>query len=148
MSASRVDTSLEATVERLQHRIERLKQRQRQARDNVARVGKLDFTAINGRDWDLFRDLHEPDVRVVMGSMVTTSADAHVETMKGLLSSTDTQVTSHDVAFGGGEWTCCLSTVTEQLNGSSRRSTVCVVQRWHNERVAEEYRLIADSPND
>lgn len=148
MSASGVDTSLEATVERLQHRIERLKQRQRQARDNVARVGQLDFTAVNGRDWDLFRELHEPDVRVVMGSMVTTGVDEHLETMRGLLSSTDTQVTSHDVCFGSGEWTCCLSTVTEQLNGSSRKSTVCVVQRWHNGKVAEEYRLITDSPND
>jgi precorrin-6B methylase 2 len=147
MSTSGVDTSLEATVERLQRRIERLKQRQRQARDNVARVDKLDFTAVNGRDWDLFRDLHEPDVRVVMGSMVTTGIDSHVEAMKGLLSA-NTQIVSHDVAFGSGEWTCCLSTVTEQLNGSGHRSTVCVVQRWHNERVAEEYRLIADSPNE
>jgi hypothetical protein len=148
MSASGVDTSLEATVERLQHRIERLKQRQRQARENVARIEKLDFHAVNDRDWDLFRDLHETDVRVVMGSMVTMGIDAHVETMRGLLDSTSTKVASHDVAFGSGEWTCCLSTLTEDENGSNHRSTVCAVQRWHNGRIAEEYRLIADSPNE
>lgn len=148
MSASGVDTSLEATVERLQHRIERLKQRQRKARDNAARVGELDFTAINGRDWDLFRELHQPDVRVVMGSMVTTGIDEHVETMQGLFSSTETRIASHDVVFGGGEWTCCLSTVTEQLRGSDRRSMLCVIQRWHNGKVAEEYRLISECPKE
>jgi hypothetical protein len=148
MSATGVDTSLEATVERLQNRIERLKQRQRRARENVARIDKLDFSALNGRDWDLFRELHQPDVRVVMGSMVTTGIDAHVETMESLLSSTNAMVASHKVAFGSGEWTCCLSTVTEDSNGANHRSTVCTIQRWRNGRVAEEYRLIADNPDE
>jgi hypothetical protein len=146
MSATGVDTSLEATIERLQRRIDKLKQRQKRVRENVALAEKLDFEALNKRDWDLFRSLHTEDVKVTMGSMVDRGVDAHLQTMQGLLGSTDSRIASHDVAFGGGEWTCCVATASDSTNGDGRRSAVCSVARWRNGRIAEEYRFIADSP--
>jgi hypothetical protein len=148
MTTTGVDTSLEATVERLQHRIDTLKQRQKRVRQNITHVAKLDFEAWNKRNWELFRSLHTSDVKVTMGSMVDEGIDAHLETVQGLLASTDNRVTSHDVVFGGGEWTCCLATTSDSSNGDGRRSTVCTVAKWRNGRVAEEYRFIADCPRD
>lgn len=146
MSATKVDTSLEATIERLQRRIDKLKQRQKRVRENVARAEKLDFEGVNERDWDLLRSLHADDVTVTMGSLVDRGIDAHLQTMQGLLASTENRITSHDVVFGGGEWTCCIATASDSANGDGRQSTVCTVARWRNGRIAEEYRFIADSP--
>lgn len=148
MSATGVDTSLEATVERLQNRIEKLKQRQKRVRQNVANVERLDFEAWNERNWDLFRSLHTDDVKVVMGSMVDVGVETHMQTMQGLLGSTDNRIVSHNVVFGGGEWTCCVATASDSSNGDGRRSTVCTVTRWRNGRAAEEYRFISDCPHE
>jgi hypothetical protein len=147
MDATAVDTSLEATIERLQNRIEKLKQRQKRVRQNVAQAEKLDFEAWNERDWDLFRSLHTDDVKVIMGSMVDEGIDSHLRTMQGLLASTDSHIASHNVLFGGGEWTCCIATASESADGDGRLSTVCTVTRWRNGRAAEEYRFIADCPD-
>jgi SnoaL-like domain len=147
MDTTQLDTSTEATIERLQRRIEKLKQRQRVARENVARFRKLDFEGWNKKDWKLFGDLHTGNVRVVEGSMVTNGRDAHVQTMQAMLASTDSQIRSHDIVFGSGEWTCCVATAVDRsASGEERDSSICTVARWRDGRIAEEYLFVAARP--
>ena len=147
MSTSGAKTaSLEAQIASLQRELDELQRRESVARRNVALFGKLDFKAWNNRDWNLFRELHTEDVRVVLGSMVTDSLDSHVETMQAMLAATDSKVASHDIVFGSGEWTCCMATTLDSTStGRVLQSSVCTIARWRDGRIAEEYLFIAPS---
>jgi hypothetical protein len=147
MSASGTKTaSLEAQIHDLQGQLEEAQRRESVTRRNIALFAKLDFKAWNKQDWDLFRQLHAEDVRVIMGSMVTSTVDAHVEAMQAMLDSTTSRVMSHDIAFGNGDWTCCLATTCDSNSaGKEIESSICTVARWHNGRIAEKYLFIAPS---
>lgn len=147
MSASGTKTaSLEAQIGDLQRQLHEARRRDSVVRRNIALLAKLDFKAWNKQDWDLFRQLHADDVRVIMGSMVTRTVDAHVEALQGMLESTTSRVISHDIVFGDGDWTCCLATTCDATaTGQETESSVCTVARWHNGRIAEKYLFLAPS---
>jgi hypothetical protein len=147
MSTSGVKTaSLEARIRDLELEVDELKRREAVVRKNVALFGKVDFKAWNKRDWELFRRLHTDDVRVTLGSMVTKGADAHTKTMRAMLESSNNRVTSHDVMFGNGDWTCCIATTEDSTsNGRESRSTICTVAKWQDGRIAEEHLFVAPS---
>lgn len=145
MSTSGVKTaSLEARIRDLEREVDELKRRESVARRNVALFGQLDFKAWNKRDWDLFERLHADDVKVVLGSMVTTSSQAHTETMRAMLESSDNRIASHDIMFGSGEWTCCVATTADSTStGQESRSTVCTVAKWRDGHIVEERLFVA-----
>lgn len=147
MSASGTKTaSLEARIQDLQRQLDEAQRRESVARRNIALFAKLDFKAWNRQDWDLFRQLHAEDARVIMGSMVTNTVESHVEAMQAMLDSTASRVISHDIVFGDGNWTCCLATTSDSTATDQEiESSVCTIARWHNGRIAEKYLFMAPS---
>jgi hypothetical protein len=100
---------------------------------NLDNMDKLDFVGWNGPDWDVFSHLHTDDVHVDFGGYVTEGLQAHVDAMKGSISSSGhTKVTSHPIRIASGEWTC----VVGAIDNGARMVTVA---RWRDGAVAEEY---------
>jgi hypothetical protein len=93
-------------------------------------MDRLDFTAWNTPDWNLFRQLHTADVPVeVSGQEGTDGIDAHIDAMKSLIEQTGgqpMQVQSHPISFGSGEWTC----VVGEFASGARMVDGCQVARW------------------
>jgi hypothetical protein len=114
---------------------------------NVDLYDRLDFEAWNRKDWELFRQLHTDDVKVVSGSSESSGIDAHVEAMRALLEASDSHVDSHDIAFGCGEWTCGIATATNECPNGSERTLICTVARWRDGRIAEEYLFTSPAPS-
>ena len=104
---------------------------------NLAAMDRLDFEGWNKADWDgVFAHLHTDDVIVdVKGAETTRGLQEHIDAMKAWVGSTGkqpTQVASHPIRFGSGEWTC----VVGQTADGSRMVTVA---RWQDGAIAEEY---------
>lgn len=104
---------------------------------NLKGMDELDFKGWNNADWNgVFAHYHTDDVLVeVNGQPPTHGIEEHTAAMKAFVESTGgtpTQVKSHPIAFGSGEWTC----VVGELDGGSRMVTVA---KWRDGAIAEEY---------
>lgn len=122
---------------------------------NLARFDELDFEAFSKQDWNLFNEIHAPDVLVVFpDGRQTIGIEQHdKDIMAMFVYAPDTRVTSHPIKFGSGQWTAATGvlegTFTEPMplaNGSSIeptgkhfKITMVTIARWENERIAEEH---------
>jgi len=113
---------------------------------NVDLYDRLDFEAWNRKDWELFRQLHADDVKVVFGPYESHGIEAHVQAMRALLETSDSHVDSHDIAFGCGEWTCGIATATNEGPDGPERVLICTVARWQDGRIAEEHLFTSPAP--
>jgi ketosteroid isomerase-like protein len=111
------------------------------ADDDVARnlnsMDDLDFTGWNKADWDgLFAHYHTDDVFVdIHGQPPTHGIEEHIDAVKAMVQAaggTPTQITSHPIKFGSGDWTC----VVGEFENGSRMVTVA---KWRDGAIAEEY---------
>ena len=103
---------------------------------NLTSMEELDFKGFNAADWHgTFARYHTDDVLVeVHGQPPTRGIEQHIEAVKGFVESMGggLQITSHQIRFGSGEWTC----VVGELEGGSKMVTVA---RWRDGAIAEEY---------
>ena len=104
---------------------------------NLQGMDELDFQGWNRADWPgVFAHYHTDDVLVeVKGQPPTHGLQEHIEAMKALVESTGgtpTQIASHPIRFGSGEWTC----VVGEFEGGGRMVTVAT---WRDGAIAEEY---------
>ncbi|MEW6043764.1 MAG: ester cyclase [Thermoproteota archaeon] len=122
---------------------------------NLARFDELDFEAFSKQDWELFNEIHAPDVLVVWPDGRRTVGieqhDADIQAM--FVYAPDTRVTSHPIGFGSGQWTAATGviegTFTQPMplpdggvippTGKSFKVTVATIARWEDGRIAEEH---------
>jgi hypothetical protein len=106
---------------------------QEQVSHNLELMDKLDFEAWNGRDWDLFSQLHAEDVIVVgFGQETETNAD-HVAWAQAFIEQNPNSfIDAHPIRVGAGDWIAVVGTFK---GGGS----MCTVARWADGRIAEEY---------
>ena len=104
---------------------------------NLQRMDELDFAGWNKADWEgVFTRHHTDDVLVeVHGQASTHGIREHINAMQAFVESTGgtpTQVKSHPIRFGSGDWTC----VVGELENGSRMVTLA---RWQDGAIAEEH---------
>jgi len=106
---------------------------QEQVERNLAAFERLDFEGWNGRNWELFRQLHTDDVKVVGFGSTTEGIDDHEAWAQSFIDANpDSQIMPHPIRIGAGDWT----SVTGVMNDGVVMATIA---RWENGRVAEEY---------
>ena len=103
------------------------------AEENLALFDRLDFEAWNGRDWDLFRQLHADDVHVEGFGQTTDGIEAHLAWAQAFIAQVpDSTIVAHPIRIGAGDWIA----VTGVGNDGSTSATIA---RWEDGRIAEEY---------
>ena len=103
-----------------------------QAKENLALFDELDFKAWNDRDWERFRELHAPDVKVEGFGQQTEGVDAHLEWAQAFIAQVpDSKIDDHPIRIGAGDWTA--------VTGTSGGTTSLTLARWENGQIAEEY---------
>jgi hypothetical protein len=106
---------------------------QGQVEQHLAAFDQLDFKAWNDRNWDLFRQLHTDNVKVVGFGQATEGIDDHVAWAKAFIAANPaSKILAHPIRIGADNWT----TVTGLMNDGS---TMATIARWENGRVVEEY---------
>lgn len=128
---------------------------------NLKRMDRLDFDAYSQRkDLKLFRDMHCADVKVVFADgRVTHGVEAHVADIDRLFNGTpDSRISSHDIAFGSGEWTATAgfveATFSEPMKlpdgkdilptGKKVKVPIATLARWKDGCIIQEH-LFFDS---
>jgi hypothetical protein len=108
---------------------------QEKAEQNLATFDRLDFEGWNGRNWELFRQLHTEDVKVVGFGSTTQGIDDHEAWAKAFIKENpDSQIMVHPIRIGAGDWTAVTGVMDDGL-------VMATIARWENGRVAEEYLL-------
>jgi SnoaL-like domain len=106
---------------------------QEQVTRNLELMDRLDFEGWNGRDWDLFSQLHGEEVIVVGFGQATEGNAEHVAWAQAFIEENpDSMIEAHPIRIGAGDWTAVVGTFA---GGGS----MCTVARWENGRIAEEY---------
>jgi hypothetical protein len=106
---------------------------QEQVEKNLAAFERLDFEGWNGRNWEVFRQLHTEDVKVVGFGSTTEGIDDHEAWARNFIEANpDSKIMTHSIRVGAGDWT----SVTGVMNDGVVMATIA---RWENGRVAEEY---------
>jgi SnoaL-like protein len=104
-----------------------------QEEQNLEAFDRVDFEAWNGPDWDLFRQLHTPDVIVDWAGTRTEGIDAHEEMARQFVAAApDAKIVDHPIKIAQGEWTA----VVGEVAGGIRMVTVA---KWRDGAIAEEY---------
>jgi ketosteroid isomerase-like protein len=122
---------------------------------NLSRFDELDFEAFSKQDWELFNQIHSPDVLVVFpDGRETRGIEQHdKDIMAMFVYAPDTRVTSHPIKFGSGQWTTSTGilegTFSEPMplsdgssippTGKSFKVTMATIARWDDGRIAEEH---------
>ncbi|MDQ5853751.1 MAG: ester cyclase [Chloroflexota bacterium] len=109
-----------------------------QEEQNLEAFDRVDFEAWNGPDWDLFRQLHTPDVIVDWAGTRTEGIDAHEEMARQSLAAYPAKIVGHPIKIAQGEWTA----VVGEIAGGIRMVTVA---KWRDGAIAEEY-IFLNSP--
>src|SRR3954454_286951 len=100
---------------------------------NLDVIRRLDFEALNGNDWDLFEQLHAPDVSVQWKGTRTEGLDAHVRDVKAALAEIgDPRIVGHPIEIAADDWTC----VVAELASGARAA---VIARVVDGRIVEEH---------
>jgi hypothetical protein len=103
-----------------------------QALQNLQLFDDLDFKAWNGRDWDLFRKLHAPTVKVGGFGQQTEGIDDHLAWAQAFIAQVpDSKIDEHPIRIGAGDWTA--------VTGTSGGTTSATIARWENGQIVEEY---------
>jgi predicted ester cyclase len=125
-----------------------------EASANLQRFHDNEFEGFNARNWDLFRELHADDVRVVMpdGSVVE-GIERHLQDMLDMLVYLpDARIDSHSIKVAQRDWTAVVGTLkgtfsapmplpdgsTVRPTGNTLSLSVATFSRWENGRIAEE----------
>jgi hypothetical protein len=112
-----------------------------QEEQNLENFDRVDFEAWNGPDWDLFRQLHTPDVIVDWAGMRTEGIDAHEEMARQFVAAApEGKIVDHPIKIAQGEWTA----VVGEVAGGIRMVTVA---KWRDGAIAEEYIFLNQPPN-
>ncbi|WP_445255942.1 hypothetical protein [Nocardioides aurantiacus] len=104
---------------------------------NLKGMDVLDFEGWNNVDWHgVFAHHHTEDVLVDFKGMdPTRGIQEHIDAMEAFVESaggTPPQITSHQIGFGSGEWTCVIG----EFENGDRMVTVA---KWRDGAIAEEY---------
>ncbi len=106
---------------------------QEQVTRNLELMDQLDFEGWNGRDWDLFSQLHADEVIVAGFGQATEGNAEHVAWAQAFIEQNpDSIIDAHPIRIGAGDWTAVVGTFA---GGGS----MCTVARWEDGRIAEEY---------
>src|SRR5690349_18547196 len=71
---------------------------QEQAQQNLERFQKLDFEGWNGRNWEVFRQLHTEDVKVVGFGSTTEGIDAHTKWAQDFIAANpESKIMTHSI---------------------------------------------------
>jgi SnoaL-like domain len=106
---------------------------QEQVTRNLELMDQLDFEGWNGRDWDLFSQLHGEEVIVAGFGTMTEGNAEHVAWAQAFIEENPTSmIEAHPIRIGAGDWTAVVGTF---VGGGS----MCTVARWEDGRIAEEY---------
>jgi ketosteroid isomerase-like protein len=121
---------------------------------NLATFDRLDFGAWNGRDFDLFGNLHAEDVRVVYpDGTETRGIQAHEAWAKAFFAAFDSRIPDHPIKVGQGDWTSVVGDMTVTFARPLRApgggtvppthrtwtGRMCTVARWKDGRIVEEH---------
>lgn len=123
--------------------------------EHLRRFDELDFEAFSKQNWQLFNEIHAPDVEVVFpDGHRTKGIEKHDEDMKAMFSyAPDLKVTRHPVSFGSGEWTATIGnlsgTFTRPMRtpegktlpptGKRFEISMATIAHWKDGRIVEEY---------
>ena len=125
-----------------------------EASANLQLFSENEFEGFNARNWDLFRERHADDVRVVMpdGSVVE-GIERHLQDMLDMLVYIpDARIASHSVKVAQRDWTAVVGTLVGTFSapmplpdggsipptGETLSLSVATFSRWENGRIAEE----------
>jgi len=116
---------------------------------------ELDFEGFSKANWDLFHKSHTDDGVVVWpDGRETKGFDSHIDDMKYMFSyAPDTKITSHPVAFGGGEYTAVIGEMTGtfskpmvtpdgktiQPTGKKFKLKMATIAHWNGSKFDKEY---------
>lgn len=122
---------------------------------NLARFDELDFEAFSKQNWELFNEIHAPDILVVFpDGRQTKGIEQHDKDIMAMFDyAPDTKVTSHPIKFGSGEWTVSTGVLEGTFSqpmpladgtsipptGKSFKVTMTTVAKWKDGRIVEEH---------
>lgn len=122
---------------------------------NLARFDELDFEAFSKQDWELFNQIHDPNVLVVWpDGRQTRGIEQHDnDIMAMFVYAPDTRINSHPIKFGSGDWTVATGviegTFTQPMplpdgssippTGKAFKVTMTTIARWEDGRIMEEH---------
>ena len=122
---------------------------------NIERFDYLDFVSFNEQDWEVFSELHHPDVLVgYSDGRMTTDMETHRPDVEFAFTwAPDIQITDHPITFGQGPWTAGTGVVegtfTEPMilpggtiiepTGNKFKYTMVTIAKWEDGQITEEY---------
>lgn len=111
---------------------------------NAIHFHLVDFLGWNNKDWDLMREYHTSDVKVVMGSTKTDGIDAHIQGLETMIAKMPTAfITNHRPVVVDGDWNCTVGVVT------SMNFSMATVAKFRDGKISEEYLFMKQlKPND
>ena len=107
---------------------------------NIAAFDRVDFEAWNGPDWELFRQLHTPDVIVDWAGTRTEGIEAHEAMARQFVAAApDMKIAAHPIKIAQGEWTAVV--------GEVAGGRMVTVAKWRDGAIAEEYIFLNTPPS-
>ncbi|WP_316505636.1 ester cyclase [Nitrosopumilus sp.] len=148
-------TALKTQIAKLQEKIDKYETEQITVQANLEMFDFMDFVAFNNQDWELVSTTHSHDVKVIYANgHQTDNFEDHVPDMQMVfVYAPDTQIISHPIAFGQGEWTAGTGVVegtfTEPMplpddtfiepTGNKFNYTMVTIAKWEDGIITEEY---------
>lgn len=130
-------------------------ERDEQVEKRLSTFDALDYDVFSNQKWSRLNESHAQDIVVNWpDGHQTRGLEKHIEDLKAMfVYAPDTQIKSHPVRFGSGEWTCVTGVMTGTFtkpmpagNGKMIQPTgkkfsipMCTVGHWKNGVMAEEY---------
>lgn len=109
-----------------------------QASRHLELMDRLDFQGWNAQDWDVFGEVHGPDVVSIGFGRSTTGIAPHVDYLQPIRAAhPEFVIESHPIRIAAGDWTVVTGRFT---NGQ----TMATVARWADDQIAEEYVFVLD----
>lgn len=124
-------------------------------RKQLATFDALDYDVFSNQKWDRLNESHDENIVVNWPDGHQTKGLAkHTEDLKAMfVYAPDTQIKSHPIRFGNGEWTCVKGVMTGTFtrpmpigNGKTIQPTgkkfsipMCTIGHWKNGVMIEEY---------
>jgi hypothetical protein len=106
-----------------------------QERANLERCDKGTFDGWNKKNWNLYRDIHTPNVLAVGFSENTTKGiEPHVQWALEAAKSNN-KIIAHPIKIAVDDWTIVTGITAENIS-------MVTVARWEDGRIAEEYAFI------
>lgn len=139
----------------LQAQLKQLMDERAQVETHLVRFDSLDYDVFSGQKWDLLSVSHADDITVYWpDGHSTTGIQKHIEDLKAMfVYAPDTEIKTHPIRFGSGEWTCVTGVMTGTFSklmpigggktipptGKKFGIPMCTVGHWKDGRMIEEY---------